>query len=487
MSVAQQLAVWNRVPLVYWPPGYPLFVAGAMKPGLSALAAARAVAVVGAAATAFLGYVGARRLFGLAGLVSAAIAVLCVVLIGIRPEGVGPLPIWAYAMSESVYVPVVSATVLVGISLSRRPSRFRLVGVIIGVAVATLVRAGGPVIGFAIACGLLARARRGAPGSRRADLVRAGCVAATGVIVAVGWSAWNRARHTGTAPIRTVAWHGFGDSPSILARTCAGWFGVPSTVGLPIAVVVAVAFVAVPVFVGLWRPARDRVCRSRRSLALSWMVSSAAIALIVVSVLATRLILDPTSDPDSRLLVSAQPLAYLLLASILSAVVSSARRADRLRRPAVLFGVAVFAVVAVLPALVELPAGRTHHDRSLTGTMVYGRLTRATPSILFVTNTPDRLWLDTGRSSIVLPWKRFIMTGRSNPHFDADISAIGRLARNRPTAVVMTPDVHGWNEPATHALVAREGFRFAGNCGPAVRVWVLPRSAAADEIHRICR
>ncbi len=484
MSIASQLAVWNRVPVTTWPPGYPVAIGLVMTLGLSALDAARVLSIGGAAVLGLGAYVGARRLLRLPVAVCLAVVVLCVVTPNASASGVAPLMGRANVWSESLFVPLASAAVLIGIEAVRRCSVAWFVAAVVTVVGASLVRLTGPICGFAIAWALLVRARSESGSARRKAAAGAAIVAASGVVALVVWTIVNRLVHQSDAVTRTIALHGLGGAVPTMFRTFGRWFGVGGSSLAP-AVAIGTVLVVVPCVFGMYPRLRRLLWHDDDPVGVAVMTLSAAIVFWVLAVVATGAFLDATVGPDERLLSPVQPLAYLVTATFVYAVI----RRIRVVRPggrAACTALVGLTALTMAPSIAQLPARRAQVRAIVATWSVFDGLAEAPTSTVFVTNAPDQLWLDTGRGSLVLPRRDFIMTQTTNPHFGEDIAAIGRLARARSVIVVVSRDVNGWNEAATSALVETAGFRRVDRCGPTVRVWAVPGTSGSRTAHVLC-
>lgn len=464
MTIAEQVAAEGRFPFSEWPPLYPAAVAVGILAGADPLDAARAVAVASLAVTAVLGAVLARRVTAASatartGAAAAPVAVTVAVLVVVGPvlEAVEPLfsvtlaEQAAFVLSETMFVPLFLAAVIVGSAATPGARRAVLVAGVVLVVAATATR----YLGLAAAVGAGVAVHR--EGAKRAGVT----LVASGAAVTLGWPLAQVALWGGSSG-EAFAWHPPGaERLSDLLDLVGAWFLIPPSWPVPLRVLLVLAAVGVPTVVALRRSSARPSSSLRAALIVTWW---AYLAMLLV----TMSVLDANVPVAQRTLAPLQPVLYLSLVAAVPA-----------RRSAVVAVGALAAALAV-PSILRLPAGRDALAEAATTTTRADATAAARlgDEAVIVTNLPSRAWFGTGASVLLLPDPVVVVTGEPNPDHHAELAAVGRLLRERGGAVVLYPDLR------ISGTTPRELHEHAGlvrleACGDDPAVYVLPEDAAS--------
>ena len=380
-------------PLEHFPPLFTAVLAALGKLGLDPLDGARLVNALAFAAIVVLvgGVVRARS-----GSPSAALAASV-----LTAAAVDLLTYSASALSEPLFI-VLGVGALVGVAAYLdRPSPALLAGTSALAAAAFLTRYVGIALVLAGVTALLGRRR----------WVAAGVFGVVAVAPVAAWLTWAGGRGTSDRPI---VLHMFGgEYLGQAARPLSQWL-VPWPKP-PIGLLLALLLVAVGVLVARRLPAS-----AGPGSHLTWVLLTFTVAYLAV-LLANRTFTDASGRLDARFLAPLHPIAILLVVPALW------RR--KLPAPALaLAGVLVSA--QVVGAAAWTAGGLTDDGISRRGytAAAWERSTLITRVAgldgPLYTNAFDALFLHTGRSSLPIPAERDYLTGRPNPRYADELTAI---------------------------------------------------------------
>lgn len=489
LDIATQIALHGRFPMSSWPPGYPMILAGVMKFGLSALQAARVVSIAGGAILASATYLGARRVIGVSRGPSAMAAILAVLGPNVGLLAFGPMAGRGFAYAESIFNPLVVATVFVGTRALQRPSfRWAAPTCLLLIAI-TLLRDTGPIYGVALAAGAFVGFRHTAQRARRTRVMVGVGFAAVGIATTITWSIVNSLVFASSTSVRHFGWYGAARPLASTIRVLAGWFAIPWSAPVVFHLTVVTLGIMIPLAVALRPSVRRRFWPSNPDHQVAAVTLGTSIVLSIAAVAATGMLLDRTTLPDARHLSAAQPFVYVLGAAVFK---SWWERHPTFQRHPSLAGRAgpmlvVIGTLIAIPTLWILPAGRTDLHVTPLQTAALADLDRLSSNTVIVTNAPDELWLLTRRTSLVLPPYRYFTTGEQNPHFANDLGLIAELAHEKPLIVATSTSIPFPSERATNALEHEHGFELVAHCGPAVALWALPGSDIAAKAGEVCK
>lgn len=488
LSVAAQLALHGSFPLSAWPPGYPLLLGLVMQFGATALGAAMVLSIVGGGAVGAATYIGGRSTIRLPRSVAFIVALGTVIGPNVNLLAFGPLMGHGFAYAESIFIPLVVITIVMGIHALRRPTALRVIvtsGLIVAI---TLVRDTGPIYGIALAAG--AYTLRSRPTSRRVQprLLAGGIFAVIGFAGAFAWSMANRKIFGSSPPIRHLGWYGGPEPLGNAIKVLAGWFGVPWGAPALVHLIVVVVGIVLPLVAVFGVKGRHRLWRPGSDLQMAMVVLASAVVLSLAAVLFTGFFLDRTTAPDARHLAPAQPFAYLLAAASLYQILSKSptilgrRLPPRFAAPAVV----IVGTLCLIHPLWILPAQRADLHHTPLQVQALGVFADMPDDVRIVTNAPDELWLLTGRTSLVLPPDRYFTTGSRNPDFSTGLDGIAQLAHHEPVIVATSRSIPFSSEAATDYLVDRRDFELVTSCGPMVELWAMKGTNAAQLARSAC-
>lgn len=490
LSIAHQIADNGRIPMTEWPPGYPVLLAIGAKLGLSVPAAARAVAVLGAVLLVGSVTWTARRLFRLSLGASVAVAGLSLLSPNLQDISRGPLGGTAIALSESTYIALSALAVVIGVSVLRRPSWWRIAGVCVLLVVATLVRSAAPALGLALGAGALFGPANAGWWTRRRRIGAAAALVACPPIAMAAWQVVNRVVWGATSTVRTVGWHPDHQVIDKVSHIVAAWFGLSPTAPTWLAVIVTGAVVGAPIVVALVPSLRRRVWPEDSAGGVAAVVCGVVIVGNLGIVVFTRFVLDQTTGIDPRHLGTVQPFAYLLAAAVL--VGAAEHQAGRhwtrwpVTPPQAL--VAVGCLVLAVSPIRSLHGERTFWSTAAARTAT-SPLTELPPDVTFVTSGPSAFWMASGRGSLLLPVPRYVTDGKPNPDYREGLELIVELSHRTPVVLLIDAgplaDTRAADD-ATAYLTAHGGFVSVGPCGKSMIAWVQPTSSIAPEVHRRC-
>ncbi|HEY7136220.1 MAG TPA: hypothetical protein VIB48_14250 [Acidimicrobiia bacterium] len=419
---AQAIDHYGRFPLQHFPPLYPLALAlgggGSLWIRLlGALLFAVNLVLVGLLALQMSG--------------PLRVAAICAAGVTLVSPGGGLQIPWlalhGSALSEPLFLACALGAFLALVLWLRSPNRRRWFWVAAALAAAaTLTRYVGFTVALTAAVVILVWAR----GAVRVRLRHALVFAATGMGPAALFLAIQRTRGAAT---RTVRFHPPGDVVGSLRELVTGWLGFQSTphvfsVIVPTVVVLALAAIGVSV-------------RRRRRTDPGIMVVRVLVVFVpvyVLGVLAARTWFDASTPIDDRLLSPARGALYLLLFGAPAFLL--ARRA----RTRAALATASVAFVAVAVAMASTSARSLehsvvdHHPRATDIAPLRHVLAGVPGGTFIATNSPDRVYVATGRSSIFTPSHRDPVTDDANPRFVDEVHQLGHLLQREHGVLVMS-------------------------------------------------
>ncbi len=428
LSPAQVYAFHGAVPLVHFPPLYPVVLATFSWLGASMTGGARVLnaVVVGLSVAVFELLV--RRFSRSALLVPVAGAVLF--LIGPAVYGHQDLlQIQTGVLSDPLFLLVFLVTVLLVDQYLDRPGRGLLVAIAVCVAVAPLIR----YVGFAAVAAAALVLWWWSPlpaGNRRRA---AAAVVASGLVPSLVWTLYiSRVLHGG--PVRDVAWHPLGETLHFTLYIGSGWL-LPASVpdGLRETIFVAIVVVAAGAVVirRIRKPSETSVAFRH----LSGLVVFAVTYLGVVAM--TRTVLDASTPLDNRILLPLIPLLYLV---VVSAVVNVVRPPQAGRILAA--GLCLLAAAGAVGATFDMVRGGVVNDQAavVDRSATVAAIRRLPADTIIATGVGDVVYTDTGRGSIRVPVHVEGLTHRPNPNFRAQVRQLAAILAQRHGVLVVIPE-----------------------------------------------
>ncbi len=441
-SPARAAAFDGAVPLTHYPPLFPAVLAVFERIGIDAFDAARWFNALLMGVNVFLAGVVAWRFSGGSRAAGVASAVLVAASFNVL-----------YVHGFVVTDPLMLACFLSGFLLLERllvvPSTTLLVGLTVCCAGAALVRYAGIALTATAVVVVLLSATLGrgdaTTGRRRARRRRSRYAAVLLVGGAGPLAIWMAmlALDGSSEGARPVAVHLPGSIDfQTMFETVAGWF-VGSHVADLTRVVALVGIGAIVVIVALLvarHPVRvDDAPRSSRPGPRSplWILAVFAVAYAAVLVF-SKALLDRTIPFDRRLLAPLQVTFAIVAVVLLVQVLSS-----RVPFAALCAVLAIVVLAWVWPWRIWFSGfGDTTTWDLIEGTpaAVPGRFEEAVARLpegdLVVTNGPDRLYVLTGRPSILLPTRKYSISAQKNPNFDKEIAELGHVLAQHDGALV---------------------------------------------------
>jgi hypothetical protein len=160
-------------------------------------------------------------------------------------------------------------------------------------------------------------------------------------------------------------------------------------------------------------------------------------ATYVAVVLLSRYFVDVSVPMDGRLLAPVQAVVYVLL---LSTIWAGAKRIG-LRDAGAAMSCLAIAIVVFMPSVHAtahfLRRGQARPVRSA----VSGAVERLPANTLIATNVPERLFLETARSSIMIPLKVNPFSGRANRVVAQQLGQLREVLVERHGVIVLFPTV----------------------------------------------
>lgn len=489
-SIAEQLAHLGRVPLEEWPPGYPLLLSVGIFTGLTVEMSARWLSVAGAVGFG-IGFVWiARRELRLPMWWTTVLAVVAIVAPSPLIVDLGPMGGRLVALSESVFIPLSVIAVAVGLAAVRRPTAWLSCGAGIAVAVATLVRPTGAVLGVAIGWGVYsALSERDQPLRRKA--LTTALAAMSGPVVLVLWGVVNRLMwHASGSSGRSAGWYVSASPVSETVRGMSGWFGVSADVPLVVASLVTIVSVMIPIVVVMVPRSRGWIFERRKSAERPATVLALVVVGSWLAVVATQFFLNSQTSLSVRHLASLQPFVYLLDGLLVWLLVERwlARSETAHTRSIRVVSLGMFSVLGGL--VIALPTARTVQDlrRDLSHVLATAPAPVASnvaKGSLVVSNDPAAVWGWSRRPVLLLPVDRFTTSDRANPQYASGLDRMVDLSRDMPTIVVVYPAPANSADHAVRYLSRHAHFVELGRCRGAV-LWGGRTPENVETIEQLC-
>ena len=429
LTPGQAYAFHGAVPLVHFPPLFPLVLAVLTWTGTSPVAGVRVLDAVlfGVSLLAFELLV--RRFTASAVLVPVTATLLLLAGPAVFFH-VNLLVLHAQVLSEPLFLAVFLVGLLLTVVLIERPTRWAYAGLIACVAIAPLVRYAGLAMVGAAAVVVwlwvpLPRRRR-----RLAAVVIAGC----GLLPSLAWSVYvSGVLHGGSA--RTVAWHPPPGLGHWLLYIGSGWLlpgSVPDRAREPAFVAIVVLGALALVASRLRRP--DETRQAVRLVTVAAVFAAAYLAIVVI----TRAVLDPEMPLDNRILSPLIPLLYLFL---VTTVVTAFQRpvVGRLAAAGLCLLAAAGAVVATVAFVRQAEPTPVPLGTTLTESPTMEAVRRLPPGTLIASSVGDLIYLDTGRASIRLPLRTPGDTGHPDPSFPTQVRELATLLAEHRGVLVDLP------------------------------------------------
>jgi hypothetical protein len=439
LSPRAGIAHYGRVPLTDFPPLYPLLLAT----GDLVVGSVTTVARIGNAlllgAALFLVGVVARR-----AMPSSALALLVPVLVLIGPSlKVAFVFKWSWLVLASFVLSELLAATLAYAAIALLTVAFvqdrrELWAAGIGLTtLAVATRWSALAVAFACAIAVLLWPRL----PLRARCVRGALVAGIPTAFALAWNVWSSgrageaSRQLGVRIPRAGAW-------VAARRVLASWFA-PAGIGAFGQLLIVVSLVALATWSVL---AARTVARSDEEYGLAYATRLFLACFVVCAVgvnIAAQSVVDASLPIDARIVGIAQPAAYILVLSGITAL-----RWDSSRRVAIAL-VAVVTVVAVVVAASGLPStiDAVRAGEPMTGGVerpdrasALARRIRALPADARIfTSHPEVVYELSDRASLLVPLPRAQERGTRNTHYEEEVCDMARVLQERAGVLVMFP------------------------------------------------
>jgi hypothetical protein len=424
LSPNQVFAVYGAVPLVHFPPLYPVFLATVSSTGLSIASGARWLNAILMGANLFVFELLVRRYATSRFLVPIAAALLLLA---------GPavffhenlLLIDEGAWSEPLFLFVFLLGILCIENYLHQATKGWLAGIAICVAMAPLIRYVG--VSFVAAAGLVIFLW--APLPRRQRWWGAFLIVVCGIAPSVVWSLFTSlALHGGSA--RQFAWHPPSAPIHWLLYIGSGWIlpgSVPNRLREALFLVMLLG-AAVLLYMDRLRNKERR--QQQGHAAVLAIVGGAYLVVVMV----TLAFLDDTTPIDNRILCPLIPLVYLFLIKAISTI--EMRSSNRNLLVAALCLIAASDAVAPTLSVIDhgTPAG------NLLSTSATMRAVRHLPSqTIIATGVNTLLYTDTGRASIRVPVRVLQLTNRPNGAFTSQLRQLANILVTHHGVLVVLP------------------------------------------------
>ncbi len=424
LSPAQVFAFYGAVPLVHFPPLYPVALAAMSATGLSIAAAARWLNAVLMGANLLVFELLVRRYSTSYLLVPIAAALLLLA---------GPAVLFHQnllfidegAWSEPFFLLVFLLGVLcIEIYLDHAGTGW-FVGICVCVAVAPLIR----YVGFSMVAGAAIVVLLWAPLARPRRWKAASVLVVCGLAPSVAWSfITSSGLHGGSA--RQFAWHAPSEPVHWLLYIGSGWIppgSIPDVLRKTL-------FVVILLVAGLLL-LMERVQHRERTRQQGHVTVLAILAATYLAVLMFTLVfLDATTPLDNRILCPLILLLYLFLIRAISAIDVSARYGS-----VILAAVCLIAASdAVVPSLSAVDHGTRLTNRQMPSATM-SAVRRLPPDTVIATGVNTLLYTDTGRASIRVPVRVHLLTNRPNGSFTAQLRQLATILAKHHGVLVVLP------------------------------------------------
>jgi hypothetical protein len=426
LSPAQVFSFHGSVPLVHYPPLFPVILAGLSSFGTSIISSARWLNAVLLGANLLMFELLLRRFTKSKVLLPVAGALL---LLAGPSSGIDFLSLHSAVLSE----PLLIFVFLLGLLLVDRylddPSIGRLAGIAACAAAAPLVR----YAGFSFVGGAVIVLLAWAPLPLRQRVKVASIVAIAGVGPSVVWSlVVSGLMHGGSA--RNVAWHPEPNLIHALLAIGSVWifpFGWTRGVRDVLFVVVLVAAGALLVV------RRRRSGEDRRQVDHVFALVVFALSYLFVVVM-TREFLDAILGMNDRILAPLVPLLYLIVIAALAGALG--RFTYGLPAIAVVFLVVAFGPAQAWVNNLELP---NHPGPSVAASPTMKAIRQLPPGTVITSSVPDWIFSYAGRSSIRLPVWSESLNQRVNPAFESQLQQFSKILVDHHGVLVVIPKEDG--------------------------------------------
>jgi hypothetical protein len=426
LSPRQVYSVYGAVPLVHFPPGYPVALGALSLSGISIKAGARWLDVALIFGNLLVFELLVRRLSRSNLVVPMATAALLLAGPGVILTAQEDFfSVHTTALSEPLFLFVFLLGIVFLNQYAVRPSQRTLLALLVCIALAPMVR----WVGFALVFGAAAVAFLWFP---RIVRVRAMVYILLCGLVPVGaWSLFQTYVLHGES-VRTVAWHPPRSILQDLLNQVSGWFLPPSLPeGIRWSLLLILVGIVTFLLVRFKRSASEgELINPILSLAVMW------IAYLVI-VLITMALLDATTPATNRIMLPLIPLFYVVVVSTLC----FAWREWSMGQAAV----AGLCLLAAIPAIgptatlvADGPSLGSPNRATAQAMQIVGKLPKRT---LIASGIGDQIYLDANRSSIRVPVQVEGTTSRVNPHFFDQVRQLAVLLYEHDGVLVWMPSV----------------------------------------------
>ncbi len=427
-------------PITHFPPLYSGWLALWASLGFELPDAARWLAAVALAASTFVTFALLRWASG-----RELWPVLGAVLLGSAPP---MIVVHSWALSEPLFLLFLLCGLGALASYLARGSRWALVAAGLLASLAYLTRYAGAALIVAGALAVLAQGAR--RNSWRRSLLDAVLFLATALPLPMWWS-WRNARGSGTVANRVVGWHWDTLSPRLWqgAESLSQWL-LPEAIPVPVRVVVlvGVVFFLGAVVLIVTRPSlpRSRQTGRKQALALSSALFIGAYAGIL---LATMLLLDAATQPDTRILSPFYP-AGLLLGLIGWDLLGDRLGGRRALQLAGAIGLVAFTLLVaargIRRAMTLAQDGQGFASRAWQADPLIERIQGLPEDVPIYTNELNALYLLAGRPAYSLPLKWDSVRGAPRADFAQNMQIMRRRLEEQGAVVVLFRTLAGQGE-----------------------------------------
>ena len=414
LSPAQVYAFHGAVPLVHFPPLYPLILAAIGAIGPAVANGARWLNVVLIAVNLLLFELLVRRRSRSAYLVPVAAGFLLLA---------GPtvflhqdlLEIHTGVLSDPLFLSVFLLGVFLTDLFLDHPSRGLYLGIVACVTLAPLIR----YVGFSMVAAAAIVILVWTPLTRSLRLGAAAIVVVVGLLPSAVWSLVTTQVMHGE-PVRTFAWHAPNKPVPGLLNIASGWL-LPASLAEHVRWLL---FVLVLALVGASLVVLRRRRTAEASAELGHIMAIVVFSVIyLLGVLFTRAFLDATTPLDNRILLPLIPLLYLLVIASLTSVTRHARVGM-----AAIGGLCLLAAIPnVAPALSLANSAPSDADSALARSATMEAIRRLPPDTVIASGVADLVYLDAGRASIRVPVRVDGDTDRPNRSFTSQLRELAAI------------------------------------------------------------
>lgn len=467
LTPSQVFAFKNAIPLVHFPPLYPVVVAIVASTGLSVIESARWLNILLLGGNLLMFELLVRRFTRSRWILPAAGAGLLLLAPALYHATF--LSFHASALSEPALLFLLFVCLLHVVKYIDQPSSSSLAMICLCAATAPLVRYAGAAIVPAAAVALFAWAPMG--WLRRAKL--SGVVLVAGVVPSAGWQWWaSHVEHGGSA--RSLLWHPEHSILHFTLNVLSGWI-LPGSMSPDArdAILLLFGVALTYLLIRQWRGSSEGKRRAIPVLVLGLFVL-AYLAVVFV----TRDALDAILSMSPRILLPLLPMLYLAALTIVTKAVHSYRWGER----AVALGCGAVAL-AFLGTTGAVVASPPNPDRGVQSWPIMRAVAALPPHTVVASSVPDLIYTATGRPSLGLPSLKEPLNDRYNLRFFTELQQMATILIQHHGVLVVAPEGLGdatvdsaWPanfKPYAHVYVAH---RYADG-GVIWRFLPLTRSA----------